>query len=128
MTPATGSRPTTIDGYLDALEEPALSRMRALRALVREELPEATEAIKWGAPAFLHPRGTILLVVSAHRAHANFTVTPSAKEALASELQGLETGKGSVKLPYADPLPEQVLRRLARRRLAEFEEDAVPWM
>ena len=61
---------------------------------------EATEAIDGGSPAFVHPRGTILLVISAHKAHANFTVTPSAKEAFAAELEGLETGKGSVKLPY----------------------------
>ena len=127
MTPSP-DRPTTIDGYLAALEEPARSCLAALRALVREELPEATEAIKWGAPAFVHPRGTILLVVSAHRRHANFTVTPSAKEAFAAELEGWETGKGSVKLPYGEPLPEELLRRMARHRLAEYEQEGVNWM
>lgn len=128
MTPPAASRPTTIDEYLDALEEPARSRLRELRALVREELPSATEAIKWGSPAFVHPAGTILLVVSAHRKHANFTVTPSAKEAFAEELEGLETGKGSVKLPYEVPLPEELLRRMARHRLREFEDEGVNWM
>lgn len=89
---------------------------------------EATEAIDGGSPAFVHPRGTILLVISAHKAHANFTVTPSAKEAFAAELEGLETGKGSVKLPYETPMPEDLLRRMARHRLAEFEQDGVNWM
>ena len=117
MTPQTGSRPTTIDEYLAALEEPARTRLAELRKLVREELPEA---IKWGSPAFVHPRGTILLVISAHKAHANFTVTPSAKEAFAAELEGLETGKGSVKLPYDAPMPEDLLRRMARHRLVDF--------
>lgn len=128
MTPPTGSRPTTIDEYLAALEDPARTRLAELRNLVREELPEATEAIKWGSPAFVHPRGTILLAISAHKAHANFTVTPSAKEAFAAELEGLETGKGSVKLPYDRPMPEDLLRRMARHRLAEFEQDGVNWM
>lgn len=128
MTPSAAARPTTIDEYLDALEEPARRRLRELRALVREELPEATEAIKWGSPAFVHPRGTILLMVSTHRKHANFAVTPSTKDAFAAELEGLETGKGSVKLPYDAPLPEDLLRRMARARLEEFEEHGVNWM
>src|SRR5690606_5897423 len=82
-------------------------RPRALRLVGRGTISmtepvadEATEAIDGGGLAFVHPRGTILLVISAHKAHANFTVTPSAKEAFAAELEGLETGKGSVKLPY----------------------------
>ena len=127
MTPAA-SRPTTIDEHLASLEDPARSRLAELRALVREELPAASEAIKWGNPAFLHPRGMILLVISTHKAHANFTVTPSAKQAFAAELEGLESGKGSVKLPYHRPIPEDLLRRMARHRLAEFEQDGVNWM
>ena len=127
MTPAA-SRPTTIDEHLASLQDPARSRLAELRALVREELPAASEAIKWGNPAFLHPRGTILLVISTHTAHANFTVTPSAKEAFAAELEGIESGKGSVKLPYDRPIPEDLLRRMARHRLAEFEQDGVNWM
>ena len=127
MTPAA-SRPTTIDEHLASLEDPARSRLAELRALVREELPAASEAIKWGNPAFLHPRGTILLVISTHKAHANFTVTPSAKQAFAAELEGIESGKGSVKLPYDRPIPEDLLRRMARHRLAEFEQDGVNWM
>ena len=127
MTPVA-SRPTTIDEHLASLQDPARSRLAELRALVREELPEATEAIKWGNPAFLHPRGTILLVISTHKAHANFTVTPSVKQAFAAELEGIESGKGSVKLPYDRPIPEDLLRRMARHRLAEFEQDGVNWM
>ena len=127
MTPAA-SRPTTIDEHLASLQDPARSRLAELRALVREELPAASEAIKWGNPAFIHPRGTILLVISTHKAHANFTVTPSAKEAFAAELEGIESGKGSVKLPYDRPIPEDLLRRMARHRLAEFEQDGVNWM
>ena len=33
-----------------------------------------------------------------------------------------------MKLPYDAPMPEDLLRRMARRRLAEFEQDGVNWM
>lgn len=122
------AKPATIDDYIAALEEPAASRMRELRALARETVPEAAEALKWGHPAFVHPQGTILFVCSAHRHHANITFTPSAREAFAEELAAFETGKGSVKLPYDIAVPAPLLRRMISHRLREYEDDGVNWM
>jgi uncharacterized protein YdhG (YjbR/CyaY superfamily) len=121
-------KPTTVEEYIAALEEPAASRMRELRTLAREAAPEAGEALKWGSPALLHPSGMILLICSAHRRHANFTVTPSTREAFTEDLTGFETGKGSVKLPYDVPVPAALLRRMIAYRLREYEEDGVTWM
>jgi len=128
MTPPPAARPTTIDEYLAAVQEPARSLIAQLRALVREELPAADEAIRWGNPAFVHPGGTILLMLSVHKAHATVAFTPSTKEAFAAELEGVETGKGTIKLHYGDPVPEELLRRMIRHRLAEHEDDGVGWM
>lgn len=125
---APSAKPTTTDEYIAALDEPAAARMRELRALAQDAVPEASEALKWGSPAYLHPRGTILFVCSAHRRHANFTVTPSTREAFAEELAAYETGKGSVRLPYTTPVPTELLRRMIAYRRREFEVDGVNWM
>ena len=125
---SAAAKPTTVPEYHAALEGPAAELMGRLRALIREELPESTEELKWGAPAAVHPSGMILLICSGHRAHANVTVTPSTREAFAEELSDFETGKGSVKLPYGDPLPEDLLRRMIAHRLREYEADGVTWM
>ena len=127
MTPAS-ARPTTIDEYLDGLEDPARTLIARLRALVQEALPAATEAVKWGSPAHLHPSGTILLVYSAHKDHANFVVTPSTREAFDRELEGFATGKGRVALPYGKEIPEDLLRRMIAYRLREHAEEGVGWM
>lgn len=124
----SSARPTTVEEYHAALDGPAAELMGQLRALVREELPQSSEALKWGAPATLHTSGMILLICSAHRQHANFTVTPSTREAFAEELTDFETGKGSVKLPYGEPLPAPLLRRMIAHRLREYEDDGVNWM
>ncbi|MGO1227959.1 MAG: iron chaperone [Brachybacterium sp.] len=126
MTPS--AKPTTVDEYIAAFDGPARARLHELRALAQEAVPEASEALKWGSPAYLHPRGTILFVCSAHRHHANFTVTPSTREAFAAELTAYETGKGSVKLPYTTPVPTDLLRRMIAHRVREFEHDGVNWM
>lgn len=79
-----------------------------------------------GAPGVLagdHP-----VRVLRHKNHANLVFTPSTRQAFADELSGLATGKGSVQLPYADPLPEALLTRMIEHRIKEFEVEGVRWM
>jgi uncharacterized protein YdhG (YjbR/CyaY superfamily) len=38
------------------------------------------------------------------------------------------TGKGSVQLPYADPVPTELLGRMIEYRVKEFKVDGVRWM
>jgi uncharacterized protein YdhG (YjbR/CyaY superfamily) len=121
-------RPQTIDDYLAGFTGPARELLEQLRALAREAVPAATEAIKWGNPAWVHPSGTILFMVSGHAKHANVVFTPSAREAFDSDLAGFATGKGSVKLPYGQPVPGDLLRRMITFRVREHEDEGVLWM
>lgn len=66
-----------MDEYAAAFAEPVRERLDELRRLARAAVPEATETLKWGNPAYVHPDGVILYVISAHANHVNFTVTPS---------------------------------------------------
>jgi uncharacterized protein YdhG (YjbR/CyaY superfamily) len=121
-------RPQTIDEYLEGFTGQGRELLEQVRALAHDGVPEATEAVKWGHPAWVHPSGTILFVVSGHAKHANFTFTPSTREAFEAELVGFATGKGSVKLPYGQPLPYDLLRRMIAFRLREHEDHGVLWM
>jgi len=122
------AKPVTVEEYLDAFPHADQGLLRELRALSLTAAPEATETLKWGQPAYVHERGTILFMFSGHQSHANFVVTPSVREQFAAELEGFETGKGSVKLPYGRPVPRDLLERMARARLREFEDSGVNWM
>ncbi|HKY13466.1 MAG TPA: DUF1801 domain-containing protein [Microthrixaceae bacterium] len=121
-------RPTTVDEYLASLSEVGRERLSELRRLSLTSAPEASEAIKWGSPAYLHPSGVILFMLSAHRAHANIAFTPSTRAAFDAELADYETGKGTVKLPYDQPVPDDLLRRMIEYRIREHEDDGVMWM
>ncbi|HZE38896.1 MAG TPA: DUF1801 domain-containing protein [Stackebrandtia sp.] len=122
------SKPQTIDAYLAEFAGPGRQLLDELCALARDEAPEATEAIKWGNPAWVHPSGTILFVVSGHAKHANVTFTPSTRLAFAAELADFDTGKGSVKIPYGQSPPGDLLRRMIDYRVREHEVDGVGWM
>jgi uncharacterized protein YdhG (YjbR/CyaY superfamily) len=121
--------PQTVDEYFESFSGPARELLEQLRTLANKAVPKASEAIKWRHPAWLHHRtGTILFMISGHARHANIAFTPSTREAFDADLAGFETGKGTVKLPYGEPLPADLLRRMVAFRVREHEDDGVLWM
>jgi len=119
------SKPETVDEYIDSFPAEARARLRELRELSRLHAPHATEGLKWGNPAYWVE--TILFVFSGHKSHANFVVTPSTLEAFVPEVGGRTTGKGSIQLPYTEPVPVRLLGRMIDHRIREFTEDGVRW-
>ncbi|MFI6824032.1 iron chaperone [Micromonospora sp. NPDC050187] len=124
------SGPGSVNEYLSTFAGPARELLDQLRALCDDADPRVTEAIRWGAPAWLHPSGTILFMISGHARWCRIVFTPSTRAAFTGELSaaGLETGKGSVKLPYGHSLPADLLRRMIAHRVREHEDDGVGWM
>lgn len=118
----------TVEEYLDTLTTERHERMVELVDLARRAAPQATGAIRWGHPAFLHADGVILFTLSGHARHANVVFTPSTKNAFTDELADLETGKGSVKLPYDAEVPTDLLRRMIAYRIDEHEVHGIGWM
>jgi uncharacterized protein YdhG (YjbR/CyaY superfamily) len=116
----------SVDDYIGSFPEDIQLRLRELREISRNFAPNATEGLKWGHPAY--SLGTILFVFSGHQKHANFVFTPSTLAAFRDQLTGYKTGKGSVTLPYSDPVPADVLSRMIAYRIREFEMDGVKWM
>jgi uncharacterized protein YdeI (YjbR/CyaY-like superfamily) len=58
-----------IDSYIEKAAPFAQPILRHVRSRVHKAAPEAQEAVKWGAPAFLID-GKILLIMAAFKAHA----------------------------------------------------------
>ena len=121
-------KPQTIDEYLKGFAGQSREVLGQVRALALEAVPGASEAIKWGHPAWVHPSGTILFTVSGHAKHANVVFTPSTRQAFDADLAEFATGKGSVKLPYGPPAPGDLLRRMMAFRVREHEDNGVGWM
>jgi uncharacterized protein YdhG (YjbR/CyaY superfamily) len=119
-------KPLTVEAYIESFPGPARKRLSELRDLSRANAPQATESLKWGTPAYSVE--TILFVFAGYTNHANFVFTPSTREAFAGELSGFRTGKGSVQLPYTDPVPAEMIGRMIEYRINEFEVDGIRWM
>ena len=124
---AETSKPTTVDEYIASFDgELNRAFLTRLRELSRAAAPQAEESLKWGGPGYAF--GSILFVFAGYKRHANFVFTPSTKEAFADRLQDFDTGKGSIKLPYDDEIPTELLTEMIAHRIREFEVDGVKWM
>lgn len=120
-----GKRPTTIAEYIRAAPREGQPHLRRLYALLKSIAPEAEEAIKWGTPFFVEPR--FLFAFSAHKAHLSFAPTAAGLKTFRKELEKHETTQGTLKIPYKEPLPEGLVRRIAEycvREVRERENDA----
>jgi len=116
----SGKRPTTIAEYIQAAPAEGQSHLRRLYALLKSVAPDAEETIKWNTPFFIEPR--FLFAFSAHKAHLSFSPTESSLDPFRKELESHKTTKGLLQIPYEKDLPEDLIRRIAERRVHAMRE------
>ena len=59
---------------------------------------------------------------------AGIALTPSTRQVFEADLVAFETGKGTVRLQYGEPVPSDLLRRMIVVLVVEHERDGVLWM
>ncbi len=109
-TPA--KRPKTIPEYIKAAPPQGQPHLRRLYAILKKAAPKAKEAIKWNTPFFVEPR--FLFAFSAHKAHISFAPMAKALDQFREELKAHDTTKNFLKVPYDKPLPEALIRKIAK--------------
>jgi uncharacterized protein YdhG (YjbR/CyaY superfamily) len=114
-----GKRPATIVEYIEAAPAQGQPLLRQLYALLKAVAPDAQEAIKWGNPFFVEPR--FLFAFSAHKAHLSFAPGAAAMAAFRPELEKHKTTKHFLQVPYTEPLPEDLIRRIAERCVRDLQ-------
>jgi uncharacterized protein YdhG (YjbR/CyaY superfamily) len=122
-----GKRPATIAEYIQAAPPAGQAHLRRLYALLKSVAPEAEEAIKWGNPFFVEPR--FVFAFSAHKAHLSFAPSAAALEAFRAELEKHKTTKHFLQVPYSEPLPEALIRKIAEHCVREVRarKDSAFW-
>ncbi|MEO6076201.1 MAG: DUF1801 domain-containing protein [Dokdonella sp.] len=111
----TTKRPITVDQYIESAPIIAQPHLRKLRDLLQHIAPKAQETIKWGNPFFVEPR--FLFAYSAHKNHISFAPSPESLEAYRDQLATHDTTKHFLKIRYSEPLPEALIRKIAKHRL-----------
>jgi uncharacterized protein YdhG (YjbR/CyaY superfamily) len=112
---------TSIDEYIDSFPEEVGARLRAVRQAMREEVPDAEEAIKYHMPTFVF-HGNLVLFAAWKKHIALYPVTTEMERAIPELLTYTTSGKGTIQFPHHEPLPLPLIRRIVAFRVAEHME------
>ncbi len=105
----------TVDDYIAGYPAQTQSRLRELRSIFLELLPDATEQIAYGVPTYKLSTGTVAHF-GATRSHCALYGLVS--DAEAGDLDGYSTSKGTVRFPLDQRVPAGLVRKLVSSRLA----------
>jgi len=115
-----------VDAFLAALPPDMRAALANLRRAIRAAAPGAEESINYGVPAFKY-RGRPLVSYGAAKNHCSFYVqSPAVMEAHRDELAPYDTSKGTVRFAPDAPLPDALVAKLVRARMAETDVTAKP--
>ena len=101
----------TVDGYVAALPDDVRARMEQLRRAVRSVVPDVEETISYAMPTFVLD-GRPLLHVAAWKHHIGLYPLPVLDAALEREVAPWRGTKDTLKLPYGQPLPVDLVERV----------------
>jgi uncharacterized protein YdhG (YjbR/CyaY superfamily) len=110
-----------IDAYLGTLPSDQRELLESVRARVHGLVPGLTETMSYGMPAFRHEGGILLWFAGWKRHCAIYPLTDAFLAANTDELASFGRTKGSLHFTPEMPLPDALLDRLVRARLADVE-------
>ena len=109
----------SVDAYIAAAPEEYRAALERLRSLIKRAAPEAEEGIAYGMPSLKY-RGRVLVYFAAFKNHLSFfPASSSLLEAFGSELKQFKTSKGTIQFTPGKPLPEALVRKIVKARIAE---------
>ena len=108
-----------VKDYIAALPADTRRSFRKLRALIAATAPGVEEAFSYRIPCFKLD-GKPLVWYAAFKNHMSlFPMTDAIRRRYATDLEGYETSKGTVRIPLNEPLPAALVKKLVTARITE---------
>ena len=108
-----GRAPETVEEYILSQDEEIRGQLVKVREAIRKELPDSEERISWSMPTYW--KGHNILHFAAQKKHIGLYPGPEAVAHFAERLNraGCPYSKGSIRIPYSDPLPLHLIAEIA---------------
>jgi uncharacterized protein YdhG (YjbR/CyaY superfamily) len=108
-----------IGQYLAAQPPETRAKLDVVRAAIRRAVPNVQEAISYQIPAF-RIDGRIFIFFAGWKNHYSlYPVDEALLAAFGSELAGYQISKGTIRFPLAEPVPEDLIVRIAAFKAEE---------
>ena len=107
----------SIDEYIRSFPEHIQQKLKELRNVIKEQVPEAQEKISYQIPTFFLNGN--LVHFAGYEKHIGFYPGANGIAAFKRELAKYKTGKGSVQFPIEEPLPIGLIKKIVNFRVKE---------
>jgi uncharacterized protein YdhG (YjbR/CyaY superfamily) len=106
-----------VDQYLiEVPSDAARATLSSIRAIIREELPNAEEVIRYGMPTY--KQDGFVVSFAAYKNHCSLFPGHTIRS-FAEDLKGYKLSKGTIQFPHDKPPPESLIREMVRARADE---------
>lgn len=105
-----------VDAYIERFKPDTKEALNAIRNIIREEAPKASERICMRMPTY-DLNGKWLVHFAGFEKHIGFYPQPEGIEAFREMLSGYKTSKGSVQFPLNRDIPFGLIREIVRYRV-----------
>lgn len=119
------TKPKTVEEYIAQAPSKGQEKLLTIRKILKETAPQAEEKLKWGLPVFEYKR--ILYSIAAYKNHFNFMPTGQTLKHFQNDLKDYKTGKDTIQFSYDQPLPVELIKKLASHRLQDVMDNNAKW-
>lgn len=116
-------KPTqTVDAYINTFSGDIQERLRIVRDLIREIVPqEAEETISYGIPT-VKLSGKYVVYFAGFKKHISIYPILHTDDALRKEIEPYIKGRGTLQFPLDKPLPLPLIRKVVKILVKENQE------
>lgn len=112
--------PASVEEYRAAIPVERRAALDVLRKTINAAAPEATETIAYGMPALRSHGGQFLVSYAAYKNHYSlFPASEAVIETIGQELTPHLHGSGTIQFRASEPIPEALVTKIVKIRLAE---------
>lgn len=108
------------DAYLATLAADQRACLQHLREVIVAEVPDAEEVMSYAMPGFRRPGAKVFAGYAANKNCGYYPHSGNILKQFAGELTRWRWTDGALQFTPATPLPDDLIRRLVRARLAEI--------
>ena len=110
----------TVSEYIAAQPKAAQAALRRVRRAIRKALPRAQERISYNIPAYQLDGRMVLYFAGWKRHYSLYPASKTLVAAFKDQLAFSKVSKGAIRFPLREPVPAQLIERIAKFRAKEL--------
>lgn len=116
------TRFTSVGEYIASKPRETRAALAQVRTAIRKAVPAAEEGLSYEMPTYTL-NGVPMLYFAGWKAHYSlFPASDALVAELKRELAPYERSKGTIRIPFSEPVPVRLIARIARFRAAQLKE------